>query len=144
MSDLPDWRNDTIKICVAAVLVLLNGFFVAAEFALVKVRGGRLGALVRAGKPFANTATWLSERLDSSLATCQLGITMTSLGLGWIAEPAFASWLRHAFHTLGIESEVTLHTVAFVVAFTAITASVPAALRGNQRGRRPRAPSYRR
>ena len=58
------WLNDALLISIAVVLVVLNGFFVAAEFALVKVRLSQVDALIQAGRPFAKTAKWLVERLD--------------------------------------------------------------------------------
>ena len=109
-------------IVATVALVLLNGFFVAAEFALVKVRGSRLAAMTRDQRPFARTAQWLAGRLERSLSACQLGITMASLGLGWIGEPAIARLLEPALHAAGVTSKALVHTVAFVVAFTIITA----------------------
>jgi len=103
-------------------MVLLNGFFVAAEFALVKVRGGQLDELVKQGRPFAKTARWLGDRLDPSLSACQLGITMASLALGWVGEPAFAKLLEPLFHAVGITSPTALHTTGFLIAFSIITA----------------------
>jgi CBS domain containing-hemolysin-like protein len=110
------------QIIVVLLLVGANGFFVAAEFALVKVRRARLGELAAQGRPGTRAARWLVERLDSSLSACQLGITMASLGLGWVGEPAFARLLAPLFEALGVTSPVTIHTIAFLVAFTAITA----------------------
>ena len=112
---------DSIYIILAGIFVLLNGFFVAAEFALVKVRASRLEELKEQNKPFANTAIWLFKRQNLSLSVCQLGITMASLALGWIGEPALAHLMRPAFLSIGITSEVVLHTVAFAVAFSIIT-----------------------
>ena len=91
---MPPWLVITTKILFALFLVALNGFFVAAEFALVKVRGSRLGELVKEGRAFSGTAMWLSRRLDASLSCCQLGITIASLALGWVGEPVFAQLLR--------------------------------------------------
>jgi len=116
-----DWITDAVNISIALFLVILNGFFVAAEFALVKVRLSQIDALVAAGKPFAKTAKWLAERLDASLSACQLGITMASLALGWVGEPAFAHLIEPVFHMVGIESEQLLHVLAFIVAFSTIT-----------------------
>ncbi len=116
------WLTDLILILGALVLVLLNGFFVAAEFALVKVRLSRIEQLIARRKPFARTAKWLAERLDASLAACQLGITMASLGLGWIGEPAFAHLLQPVLASIGVHSEKLLHGIAFAIAFTTITA----------------------
>ena len=116
-----NWLYDVVYIAIAAFLVLLNGFFVAAEFALVKIRAARLEELVRQGRPFARTARWLCRRLDASLSACQLGITMASLGLGWVGEPAFARLLTPGLGAVGITTPALVHTIAFVVAFTAIT-----------------------
>ena len=119
---MPDWLIDSFEILLAVVLVALNAFFVAAEFALIKVRVSQLDALVKQGRPFASTARWLAERLDASLSVCQLGITMASLALGWVGEPAFARLISPVLHAVGIESATVVHTVAFIVAFTIITA----------------------
>jgi CBS domain containing-hemolysin-like protein len=113
--------QDVLEIVIAVLLVLLNGFFVGAEFALVKVRDSRIRELVVQRRPFAKTALWLSERLESSLSACQLGITMASLGLGWVGEPAFARLLDPVFRRLGIASEAAIHSVSFLIAFTFIT-----------------------
>lgn len=113
--------GDVFHLLLAIFLVILNGFFVAAEFSLVKVRIGRVEELVRLKRPFAKTSIWLVERLEGALACCQLGITMASLGLGWVGEPAFAHLIEPAFKAMGIQSAAVLHTVAFIVAFTIIT-----------------------
>ncbi len=118
---MDNWVQNAIYLATAAGMVFLNGFFVAAEFGLVKVRGGQLEELVNQGRPFARTALWLGARLDASLSACQLGITMASLGLGWVGEPAFAQLLAPLFAQLGITSVTALHTTSFVVAFTIIT-----------------------
>ena len=114
---------DLLKIAATFVLVLVNGFFVAVEFALVKLREGQLNELILKQRPFAKTALWLYRRLDASLSACQLGITMASLGLGWIGEPAIAHLLRPVLIGLGIESDIWLHGIAFFIAFTLITAA---------------------
>jgi CBS domain containing-hemolysin-like protein len=119
---MEDWQMNLIWLTIAIALVLLNGFFVAAEFALVKVRGSQLDELVKQGRPFSKTARWLGDRMDASLSACQLGITMASLALGWVGEPAFAKLLEPLFHAIGIESQAVLHTTGFITAFTIITA----------------------
>lgn len=116
------WVNDSINILIALVLVALNGFFVASEFALVKVRISQIEQLIRDKRPFATTARWLAQRLDESLSACQLGITMASLALGWVGEPAFAHLIHPLFAYVGIESEKVIHGLAFVIAFSFITA----------------------
>ena len=106
---------------LALALVLLNGFFVAAEFALVKVRGTRLAELADAGSGTARKAQAMVGRLDSYLAATQLGITLASLGLGWIGEPAVAVLLEGPLHDrLGL-SEDAVDVVSFAVAFAFIT-----------------------
>ena len=117
-----DWMADAIFISAAVLLVALNGFFVAAEFALVKLRPSQIDGMIQAGRPFAKTAKWLSDRLDASLSACQLGITMASLGLGWVGEPAFAHLISPLFRLVGIQSEQAVHVFAFIFAFTVITA----------------------
>jgi CBS domain containing-hemolysin-like protein len=120
---MSDWLYDTTKISIAFVLVLVNGFFVSAEFALVKVRRSRLKKLSSTGQTFAGTSLWLLDRMDASLSACQLGITMASLGLGWIGEPAIAHLIRPVLVSAGIASEMLIHGIAFTIAFVLITAA---------------------
>jgi CBS domain containing-hemolysin-like protein len=120
---MSSWITDVVNICLAMLLVFINGYFVAVEFALVKIRPGRLDQLVENNRPFAATAYWLTQRMDASLSACQLGITMASLGLGWIGEPAIAHLLRPLLQTIGVVSEIWIHGIAFAVAFTTITAA---------------------
>ncbi len=119
---MSDWTIDAFWLLLAAALVLLNGFFVAAEFALVKIRRSQVDLMVDRGRPFAATGRWLLEHLDATLSVCQLGITMASLALGWIGEPAFARILTPLLEGMGIGSDKVIHTVSFVVAFSLITA----------------------
>src|SRR5512139_3667075 len=102
-------------------LVLLNGFFVAAEFSLVKVRDTQLSPLANQGHRRAQVAGLILQRLDSFLSAAQLGITLTSLGLGWIGKPVFALLLRPLFGLLGVESLETRDWLAFVIGFSVIT-----------------------
>ena len=106
---------------IALLLVILNGFFVAAEFALVKVRKGQIDQMIREQRPFAATSLWLAERMDQSLSTCQLGITMASLALGWIGEPAFHFMLQPLFDLFQFSGNAA-DVLSFVVAFSFITA----------------------
>ena len=119
---MPDWFPDLITILIALILVLVNGFFVAAEFALVKVRLGRIEQMVINRKPFARSARWLAKRLEQSLSACQLGITMASLALGTIGEPAFAKLVEPVLESLNIQSPAVIHAVAFALSFTFVTA----------------------
>jgi len=112
------------RVLAVAVLVVLNGFFVAAEFALVKVRDTQLAPLVARGRRQAKVASYLLPRLDSFLSAAQLGITLASLGLGWIGEPVFSSILQPVFGWLEItapEHAALRHSISFGVGFTVIT-----------------------
>ena len=107
---------------IAIFLVILNGFFVAAEFALVKVRVSKLDKMVTEKKMFAKTAKWLATRLDHSLSACQLGITMASLALGYVGEPAFAHLIEPIFKAMGVAPDSNLlHIIAFIISFSVIT-----------------------
>lgn len=112
---------DTFNLIVTGILIILNAFFVAAEFALVKVNKSKIKAMEKDGNPFASVALWLYKRQNMALSACQMGITMASLALGWIGEPALAHLMKPLLISLGITSEVVLHGVAFTVAFTLIT-----------------------
>ncbi|KPV56271.1 membrane protein [Paenibacillus sp. A3] len=104
------------------VLVLLNGFFVAAEFAMVKVRNSRIDTLAQSGNVSARFAQKITGNLNAYLSACQLGITLASLGLGWVGEPAIAAFLEPILKDwLGL-SPVVIHTISFFVAFSLITA----------------------
>ncbi|HSP81365.1 MAG TPA: CNNM domain-containing protein, partial [Myxococcaceae bacterium] len=85
---------------LAILLVFANGFFVATEFAIVKIRQTRLQALVDEGRPGAANAMKMVEKLDAYLSATQFGITLASLGLGWLGEPAFSHLLEPLLHRL--------------------------------------------
>ena len=112
--------NVALGLLAVVFLVLLNGFFVATEFALVKVRPTRIDELARKGSPLARQARRLVQHLDAYLSATQLGITVASLGLGWIGEPVFARILDPLVRRFGL-SEATVATVGAAVAFVAIT-----------------------
>lgn len=105
------------------VFVLLNGFFVAAEFSLVKVRAGRIEPLASRGNRRAKTVSAMLRHLDLYLSACQLGITLASLILGWLAEPAVASLLIKAASAVGWDASTSawVHPVALVLALAVIT-----------------------
>jgi len=107
-------------VILALFLVALNGLFVAAEFAFVKIRATQVERLVQEGKATARLVKEATRRLDAYLSVCQLGITISSLGLGWIGEPAFAHILEPLLETLGI-LEGSVHVIAFAAAFGTIT-----------------------
>jgi len=106
---------------LAALLVFLNAFFVAAEFAIVKVRSTRVQELVREGVRGSAAAQNAIQNLDAYLSATQLGITLASLGLGWIGEPAFANLVTPLLGAVGIWSEKVVHNVSLTLAFTLIT-----------------------
>lgn len=110
-----------LNLVMVLILVLLNGFFVAAEFAIVKIRSSRLDALVQEGNVKAKFARSIVGNLNAYLSACQLGITLASLGLGWIGEPAVAKLLEPVLGSIGVPNAI-IHTIAFVIAFTLITA----------------------
>ena len=113
--------QNVLYLSAAILFIVLNGFFVAAEFALVKVRISRVEQLIRERRPFAKTAKWLAQRLDQSLSACQLGITMASLALGWVGEPAFAKLVEPVLGIVGVQDERLVHILGFILAFSAIT-----------------------
>ena len=110
-----------LKLLAVAFLVFLNGFFVAAEFALVKIRETQLDPLVVRGNKRARMAQKIVRNLDASLSATQLGITLASLGLGWIGEPVFASLLEPLMNWLGVQSAQVKHSISIGVGFTLIT-----------------------
>ena len=109
-----------LDILLVAFLIFMNGFFVAAEFCCVKIRTSRLETLIAEGSSRAKYAKQLTEHLDYSLSVTQFGITLASLGLGWVGEPALATLILPLTRALGLPDEVG-HTVALAVAFTIIT-----------------------
>ena len=107
------------KLVAVFLLVLANGFFVAAEFALVGVRVSRIETLVASGSRSAKRLMGLLQNLNAYLSACQLGITLASLALGWIGEPAIARLLEGPLSGL---SDPWRHGIAFAIAFSIITA----------------------
>src|SRR5689334_1206182 len=108
----------TVKLLAVVFLVAANGFFVATEFALVGVRSSRIETLVAQGNASAKRLMQLLQNLNAYLSACQLGITLASLALGWIGEPAVATLLAGPLSGL---SETLRHGIAFAVAFSIIT-----------------------
>jgi CBS domain containing-hemolysin-like protein len=121
----PDLSGFDIAFRLLAVLVLVaaNGFFVAAEFALVSVRRTRIDELVQERKPLAREVARALDDIDAYIAATQLGITMASIGLGWIGEPALAAMIEPLFEGLPRTWQIiSSHTAAIAVAFAIITA----------------------
>lgn len=110
------------KLAAIAALVALNGFFVTAEFALVKVRRSQLDALAAEGNRRAAVAKHVTEHLNAYLSACQLGITLASLGLGWLGEPFVARMLQPLFAAAGLTSATVITSISFAIAFSLITA----------------------
>ena len=109
------------NLLLIVVLILLNGFFVAAEFTIVKVRPSQLEELIKQGNARAHYAKVLVDHMDVSLSVTQLGITLVSLGLGWVGEPFLSKLLHPFFSSVGC-SEAAVETISFTVAFSIITA----------------------
>jgi len=107
------------QVVVALALVVLNGFFVAAEFAFVRIRGTSVEQLAEEGRPGAGTLQEVMVNLDDYLATTQLGITIASLGLGWVGEPAVAALIEPVLES--ILPGGLIHLVAFAIGFSLIT-----------------------
>lgn len=110
-----------IALVGALLLVALNGFFVAAEFGLVKLRQTRVQSLAAGHGLRGKLLAKVHGQLDAYLSACQLGITLASLGLGWIGEPAFAQLLAPLFDLLGVQSAELIHGISLVFAFTVIS-----------------------
>jgi magnesium and cobalt exporter, CNNM family len=106
---------------IALLLVLLNGFFVLAEFALVKVRASRIEELVRQGSRRALVTREMVAHLDNYLSATQLGITVASLGLGWVGKPAFAGLIEAVIALPGWWSSAASYTASVTVSFLFIT-----------------------
>jgi putative hemolysin len=109
------------KLMAVLGLVAANGFFVAAEFSLVGIRHSRIDELVAQGQARAGLLRRTVDNLDANLAATQLGVTISSLGLGWIGEPALARLIEPAFVSLGALAETASHAIAVAVAFCIIT-----------------------
>jgi CBS domain containing-hemolysin-like protein len=106
---------------LAIFLVFLNAFFVTAEFAIVKVRATRIEERRREGVRAAAATQDILRNLDAYLSATQLGITLASLGLGWVGEPAFANVIAPVLALAGVWSPAVIHSVALALAFAAIT-----------------------
>lgn len=116
------FATDLWRIGAVLLLVFANGFFVAAEFSLVSVRRSRVAELVALGRINAAALHRAVDRLDAYLAATQLGITISSLALGWIGEPALAHLIEPLLAPLGAWAAATSHAIAVAIAFTIITA----------------------
>lgn len=113
--------DNLLLVFAAFALVILNGFFVAAEFGLVKLRQTRVRSIAKVSGLRGRILAVVHKSLDAYLSACQLGITLASLGLGWIGEPAFARLLEPLLQTIGVQSEKLIHGISFFFAFFVIS-----------------------
>lgn len=110
----------TIRLIAFAILIAATAFFVATEFAIVKVRTTRIDQLVADGNKQAIRAKKVITNLDEYLSACQLGITITALGLGWLGEPTFEILLRPIFELFNLSGNIT-SVLSFIIAFSLVT-----------------------
>lgn len=114
--------DDSVRILLALFLVILNGFFVAAEFSIVKVRYSQIQIKAAEGNPLAKQAEHIIKKLDAYLSATQLGITLASLALGWVGEVAVHSVIERLFLSFNIGlDETLLTTLSLVLSFLIIT-----------------------
>lgn len=121
---MTEWDSPSIiflKLLAILALVLANGFFVASEFAIVKIRTSQLDALIDKGNRRASFSRHVVEHLDAYLSATQLGITLASLGLGMLGEPFLAQMIQPFFYKFGVTSEFIIRSFSIVMAFTIIT-----------------------
>ncbi|MEK4910221.1 hypothetical protein CHH55_14285 [Niallia circulans] len=111
---------EIFNLILFVILIAFTAFFVATEFAIVKVRSSRIDQLVAEGKKGALAAKKVTTHLDEYLSACQLGITVTALGLGWIGESTFAEILEPLFVHLSIGTALS-HLIAFIISFLLVT-----------------------
>ena len=111
---------DGFKLFVLFILIALTAFFVAAEFSIIRVRGTRISQLVEDGNKKAIAAQKVTTHLDEYLSTCQLGITVTALGIGWLGEPTVAHIFKGWFADWNISPAITA-PVSVIIAFILIT-----------------------
>ena len=116
-----DTDSSGLMLILAFVFVLLNAFFVLSEFAIVKIRKSKLEELSKDGVKNAKMAYEITNSLDSYLSATQLGITISSLALGWIGEPAVAMLIEKPINSIFEANATVIHSVSFIISFTFIT-----------------------
>lgn len=119
-SEQSNYLDIAIRLAAFAVLIALTAFFVASEFAIVKIRATRIDQLVAEGNPRALTARKVISNLDEYLSACQLGITITALGLGMLGEPTVKLMLKPIFSYFDLTAS-TSSILSFIIAFTSVT-----------------------
>jgi len=110
----------TLNLFLIAILIVATAFFVATEFAIIKLRPSRIDQLVMEGNKKALSVKKVTMNLDGYLSACQLGITITALGLGWLGEPTVHAMLLPVFQAMGLPAQV-VGIVSFIIAFFLIT-----------------------
>lgn len=116
-----DTDSSGLMLILAFVFVLLNAFFVLSEFAIVKIRKSKLEELSKEGVKNAKMAYEITNSLDSYLSATQLGITISSLALGWIGEPAVAMLIEKPINSIFEANATVIHSISFIISFTFIT-----------------------
>ena len=109
-----------LSLILVALFLAMNAFFVIAEFALVRVRKSQLELAVEQGKKGAKSAMYIAENVNQYLSACQLGITLASLALGWLGEPAFSALIRPLFEMLHLP-EALISVVAVAIGYFVMT-----------------------
>ncbi len=109
------------EVILVMLIIFANAFFVAAEFAIVKVRSTQIQPLADKNNKRAKTTIKILSNMDAYLSASQVGITMTSLGLGWVGEPVTARLLSPVFALLGLSNPKTIHTLSIIVGFIFLT-----------------------
>lgn len=112
-----------VELLIIAFLILINGFFVGAEFAIVSLRPSRIDEMIKEGVPFATLTKRVATQLNDMLSVCQVGITIASLLLGWLGEKFVASSIENLFHFLNlpVDSSFNIHGISIMIAFGIIT-----------------------
>src|SRR5437899_196688 len=113
---MPTWY-----LLLALLFIIANGFFVAAEFAIIKVRPTQLAEMAAEGSTRARMARRIIKKLDSYLSATQLGVTLASLALGWVGEPAFERLIEPRLAFFGVYRVAVSHTIAASIAFILIS-----------------------
>ncbi|PLS19586.1 hypothetical protein CVD28_03985 [Bacillus sp. M6-12] len=111
---------DIVNLVILFLLIAFTAFFVAVEFAIIRVRSTRIDQLIAEGKKGAVSAKKVTSQLDEYLSACQLGITVTALGLGWIGEPTVENLLKPLFDYFNLGESIT-HILSFAIAFGSVT-----------------------
>ncbi len=108
------------QLMVVLMLVAASAFFVAAEFALVRIRASQLRPMLKSGDRRVRVTLKIIGNLDAALSATQIGITLANLAIGWIAEPFVRGWIEPLFHAIGITNTAVIHIVSILAAFVAV------------------------